>query len=555
MKRVICLSAVLLSLCATLCAVNNPKPVVNQPLVPASAAPGAAGFTLTVNGTGFVTGAVVKWNGNARTTTFISSSSLQATILSTDVAHAGTASVTVSNPTPHGGASNVVYFPVHGSTPSVAFAPEPNVAPLAGPIAVGDFTGDNKLDLVVGQTSPDGTTGSILYYKGQGNGGFATPITTTSSLPVQQLLVGDFNGDGKLDVMIGTKNGAFGPAEGIAFINVGSGNFTEKTAFGTGDFGGPLAIADLNGDGILDVVFGSEVQGAGTVYFYLGNGDGTFTLKSSQSMNNSVGFAAIGDFNGDGKLDVAVPEGPQMDVFLGNGDGTFQPFVPYTTTCGGTAAAADLNGDGKLDLVLGNLCVLLGKGDGTFTVGTGNGSGAAPIAIGDFNGDGKLDVVGPGGQVYLGNGDGTFQNPTTTTFATNASATIPFGDFNRDGQLDLAIIGSSSVQIGLQTSLRVTPGSLSFGSHKVGTTSAKQAVTLTDVGSKSVPITSIAISGTNAGDFSQQNNCGVGLQSGKSCTANVVFKPTATGARSATLTITYSGVDTPQTVALSGTGT
>jgi len=552
MKRVICLSALLLSLCATLCAANNAKPLVNQPLVPASAAPGAAGFTLNVSGTGFVTGAVVKWNGNARTTTFISSSSLQATILSTDVAHAGTASITVVNPLPRGGASNVVYFPVRQSATSVAFAPEPGVSPLAGPIAVGDFTGTNKADLVVGQTSADGTTGSILYYKSLGNGTFAAPITSASSLPVQGLFVGDFNGDGKLDVMIGTKNGGFGPAEGIAFLGNGAGVFTEKTGFGTGDFGGPLAIADLNGDGILDVVFGSEVGGTGTVYFYLGNGDGTFTLKSQQGIFLAPGYAAIGDFNGDGKLDVAVPDGSQVDVFLGNGDGTFQTYVPYAENCAQMAVAADLNGDGKLDLAIGSLCVLLGNGDGTFTLSANGGGG---IAVGDFNGDGKLDVATIQGGVYLGNGDGTFQTPTPPAFATNNSANLPFGDFNRDGELDLAIWGSSGIQIGLQTSLRVTPLSLTFAPRKVGTTSAKQPVTLTNIGSHSIPISSVAITGADPGDFSQQNSCGTGLGAGKSCTVNVVFKPTATGARSASVTITYSGVDNPQTVALSGTGT
>jgi hypothetical protein len=201
--------------------------------------------------------------------------------------------------------------------------------------------------------------------------------------------------------------------------------------------------------------------------------------------------------------------------------------------------------------------VLLGKGDGTFSASVTYGGGPGPLALGDFNGDGKLDaVVASPPQVYLGNGDGTFQNPIPSPgFPTGNEAALPFGDFNRDGQLDLAIVGASNVQIGLQTLLSVSAGSLSFGSHKVGTTSAKQTVTLKDIGSKSIPISSIAISGANAGDFSEQNNCGVGLQAGKSCTVNVIFKPTATGARAASLTITYSGVDTPQTVALSGTGT
>jgi hypothetical protein len=87
MKPSILLSPFLFLLCATLCA-QNATPFVNQPLIPASAAPGASGFTLTVNGTGFATGAVVRWNGADRSTTVISSSSVQATISATDVAHA-----------------------------------------------------------------------------------------------------------------------------------------------------------------------------------------------------------------------------------------------------------------------------------------------------------------------------------------------------------------------------------------------------------------------------------------------------------------------------------
>src|ERR1700722_9491574 len=85
----------------------NPVPLINNPLVPTSVAPGGAGFTLTVNGTGFVSGSVVSWNGSPRTTHFVSSSQLTATIPASDIATAGTASINVLNPTPGGGLSNV----------------------------------------------------------------------------------------------------------------------------------------------------------------------------------------------------------------------------------------------------------------------------------------------------------------------------------------------------------------------------------------------------------------------------------------------------------------
>jgi hypothetical protein len=558
MKRISILSVLLFSLCATLCAQNNPNPLVNQPLVPASTAPGGSGFTLTVSGTGFATGAVLNWNGSPRTTTVLSSSSLQATINSTDVAHIGTANVTVVNPTPGGGASNVVYFPIRQPATSVAFAPEPGVSTLGGPVAVGEFTSDGKLDMVVGQTSSDGTTGSILFYRGLGNGTFAAPVSTFSSLPVQSLMTGDFNGDGKLDVLIGTKDGAFGPAEGIVFLGNGAGHFTEKTPFGGGDFGGPIGVADLNGDGILDVLFEGEDQGNGTVEVYLGNGDGTFTLKTQMGLSTTGTYAAIGDFNGDGKLDLAVPEEDQVDIFIGNGDGTYQPLVPYSVPCqGGSVAAADLKGDGKLDLMMGDLCVLLGNGDGTFTFNAQYNDGEGVIAVGDFNGDGKLDVVTSGDLVltYLGNGDGTFQNAIFSGGFSAIAANTPFGDFNRDGQLDVAVWGNTSIQIGLQTSLSVSPNLLSFGPHTVGTTSAPQIVTLTNIGSHSLPISSIGFAGADPGDFIEHNTCGAGLHAGASCTVTVAFKPTATGSRTASLSITYTGVDTPQTVALSGTGT
>lgn len=116
-----CVLLGVLAICSFLPAQTNPVPFVNDPVVPETAAPGAAGFQLTVNGTGFASGAVVKWNGSARSTTFVSSSKLHASILASDLATPSTASLTVSNPAPGGGVSNVAFFQVTLPAPSVGF--------------------------------------------------------------------------------------------------------------------------------------------------------------------------------------------------------------------------------------------------------------------------------------------------------------------------------------------------------------------------------------------------------------------------------------------------
>jgi hypothetical protein len=105
-----------------LAAASNPVPLINQPLVPDATLPDGAGFTLTVTGTGFASGAVVNWNGSARATTLVSGSQLTAAILASDIAAAGTASVTVVNPAPGGGTSNLVFFWVTVPSPTVIFS-------------------------------------------------------------------------------------------------------------------------------------------------------------------------------------------------------------------------------------------------------------------------------------------------------------------------------------------------------------------------------------------------------------------------------------------------
>ena len=178
---------------------------------------------------------------------------------------------------------------------------------------------------------------------------------------------------------------------------------------------------------------------------------GQLETRTSVSSAQSPFSVAVGDFNHDGKPDFAVAAN-NLQVFLGNGDGTFQLPTNYLVGTGAfSVTAADVNHDGKLDLAVTNLnglFVLMGKGDGTFQapVSYATPCGAYHVNTGDFNGDRKLDLIVtysdgncPYVSVLLGNGDGTFQEPPTNTSPSYSPVAIGIGDFNRDGKLDLAV--------------------------------------------------------------------------------------------------------------------
>jgi hypothetical protein len=435
----------------------NGVPLIYPSLNPAAAAPGSPAFTLTVNGTGFVSGAVVNWNGSARATTFVSSSQLTASITAADVATAGTATITVTNPTPGGGISNSVFFQVTAPTVGLLFQQSLTASGLStsqSRPAVGDFNRDGKLDLVVPAFD---TTVHILL--GNGDGTFQAPIIL-QAIPagrIYDVVVADFNGDGIPDLAVSYEDGSVTPAVDGKSVLLGNGDGTFQP-FKTSTnitLGFMTVVADVNGDGKVDLV--STCQPG--VCVALGNGDGTFqpgfiwTSPVNVNGGPKVISLTVGDFNGDGKLDVALVAVPQyLVVLFGNGDGTFgPPTLIYDTGVGGySVVAADFNGDGKLDLAFyywenanrpnnAVLSIFLGNGDGTFQaphtltglLDTGDPSVLIP---GDFNGDGHIDLAVQDIVVLIGNGVGTFSHsviplPHYVSFA---------GDFNGDGRLDLA---------------------------------------------------------------------------------------------------------------------
>ena len=439
-------------------ATQSPVPLIYQPLVPASVIPGSPNFTLTVHGSNFVAGAVIKINGIPLRTQLTNAYTLKANIPAIAVARPGTGMVTVANPGSID--SNVIYLPVRNPSDTVKLVLDQNIAD-AGEVAVADFNGDHKSDIAVamGLNIPSGPY--IDTYLGIGNGKFSVqggpqPINLTYDGPE---IVGDFNNDGKLDLAVFDTDGSPNMWDDI-FLGDGAGGFTQVDP-GTTVLG---VAADLNRDGILDFV-GIQWDGTDwTLQVNLGNGDGTFhNHYSVQLILPYDGQPAVGDFNGDGNLDVAVPSQGGVAIFLGDGDGTFRHETDFPTLYPQTRLAfADLNGDGRLDIVTNGVSVLMGDGHGNFAPFGGVSlptSSAGNIVLGDWNGDGNLDlatVAAQGQQEFLalvlGNGNGTFSTQIISTAKTDNTRLydLAVGDFNSDGKLDFAVSGDQAIGVLLQ---------------------------------------------------------------------------------------------------------
>jgi len=478
-------------------------------------------------------------------------------------------------------------------------------------IAAGDFNNDGNIDLVTANGY-----NSVSVYLGNGDGTFQAPKTTATTSNCSFVAVGDFNGDHKLDIVV-----LDSPYISVLLGN-GDGTFqppSDNDSFPVYAYG--AAVGDFNNDHKLDVVVVGQ-NGSSYIGVLLGNGDGTLQPSLTYPLTYFPSSVAVGDFNNDGNLDVAIADTLQgVTVLLGNGDSGFHQEVTYNTTglSGGPMVVSDLNVDGRLDLAVqsappAGVDVFWGNGDGTFQPAQLFASGQTGLpAVGDLNGDHMPDFVfaneawattmlntgvvsfsptaplvfrvqlinttsAPDVVTLTNNGttalsissikaSGEFQASNTCggSLAAGASCTIsavfePRTAGRHEGLITLVDSASSKPQVvellGQGTVVAISPSVLNFPAQKVGTKSAPMVATVNNAGSTVIEITSVSIGGNQRYDFSKIDNCvSRSLAPGATCSVTVTFTPNKAGPRSATLFVDDNGGGSPQTVPLSGTGT
>ncbi|HWY24740.1 MAG TPA: VCBS repeat-containing protein [Nevskia sp.] len=341
------------------------------------------------------------------------------------------------------------------------------VAGVPGNMHATDLNSDGKPDILV----PETATGWLAVRLNNGDGSFGPVRRYKVGLLPSFIIEGDFNHDGKIDVavsnagsgdisvLLGRGDGTFSPA--VSYPVSGSSAATGLPSLGAGTFS--LVTGDFNGDGKEDIATTNSVTN--NVSVLLGKGDGTFSpartfpIAGAHSLGLIPFALASGDFNHDGRPDLVSGGALSVTILLGNGSGGFNAaasyFVGFDIAC---VNVADVNGDGIPDIVASgtgtlNLKVLLGKGDGSFEPGenlSSLGIGPQCFSLADLNGDHKADIAvvnsssfyGVGDlAILLGRGDGTFTD--TAANATYPLAFIPWAtavaDFNGDGIPDIAV--------------------------------------------------------------------------------------------------------------------
>ena len=340
-------------------------------------------------------------------------------------------------------------------TPGFINSADVNTGPEPISVAIGDFNRDGKQDLAIANFSTNPGTVSIRL--GDGLGGFSSAPDVDVDLSPNSIAIGDFNGDGRQDLAVASYS-----TPGTVSIRLGDGlgGFIGSTNVSVGSLPASVATGDFNGDGKQDFAAANYGSGSATaVSIRLGDGMGGFSGTTEVSVGSGPYSVAVGDFNGDGKQDLAVANlntiPGVVSIRLGDGSGGFSGATEVNVGAAPTSVAiGDFNGEGKQDLAvasqnLSTVSIRLGDGSGGFSGATEVGVGGEPqsIAIGDFNGDAKQDfaVANAGGAVSIRPGDGLGGFSSSTDVSVGPQPfSVAIGDFNEDGRQDLAVANASS---------------------------------------------------------------------------------------------------------------
>jgi hypothetical protein len=435
-------------------------------------------------------------------------------------------------------------------------------------VSTGGFNGDHNLDLLV--TYSGANCLYVSVFLGNEDGTFkSAPINTATSYSPSGVAAGDFNGDSKIDLAVGEQFGTLSQVE--ILLGNGDATFTSSQVYPVGSYPVSATAADFRKNGKLDLAVATLYGG---ITILLGNGNGTFTPGTTLDLAECESVLSA-DLNGDGKLDLVVTElsfPAGINTLMGNGDGTFQsPMFYLEGKEANFVAAGDLNGDHKTDLVItdysgASVISLLNTGAASF-------SPNAPINF-PFQ---LVGTVSPAQNLTFTNASSKalsiaamrITSPFHETNSCGGSVApgakckieITFKPQNTNtvsGTLTISDSASSKPQVievsGTGTAVKLAPSKLAFGEEKVGSASAPQKVTVSNQGSTALSLTQIYVGGTNYRDFTQTNNCPSSLKADASCVVTVIFDPTHTGARSAVLGFIDNGGGSPQTVTLTGTG-
>lgn len=561
---------------------GNPIPVLTS-LQPASTPVGATNFILTVNGSNFVSGSTVLYNGVPRVTTFVSASQLTAALLNSDIDTVGTATIEVSNPVPGGGVSTTLPFNITGQNPVPAIS---SLSPASALSGGGNFTliingtgftsasavsfagtaraatlfSTTELTIPVGYADIawPGTAAVVVTNPSPG-GGASNSVTFNINAPVPTLST------------ISPTSGTLGP--GPVILSVFGSNFTNTSVLNLA--GVPQAtsyvssnfligiMTNLDTAGTLNVTVTNPAPGGGTSNALPFTVSGTNPAPTETSLQPSVATSGGGAFsltvNGTNFLSTSVVSfngSPRATSYVSTtqvtatilasdiaSGGSYAVTVSNPTPGGGTSNALALAVNNPTPAITGLQPSSVNAGSAAFTLAV-NGTGFIPASTVTFNGSSR-----------------------TTSFvsATQLTAAISAADVSAVGSASVSVTNpapgggaaaaaSFAITAAPAAQAVLSQTSLSFPSTTVGSTASAESVTLSNPGNAPLNISGINLAGNNPADFAYTATCGSTLAAGSNCSISVTFTPAAAANYSATLFVADNATGSPQSVSVRGTG-